>query len=130
MVWNARTGERLSEALPHEEVWVLSAGFSPDGSRLRTVTADGRVRTWPVSGALLQERLEAETRVCLEPVFRQTALGETPVEALERFQQCSARHGRCLDPELLRRYTGKDFAPLLERDAECAAATKATRRGR
>jgi WD40 repeat protein len=59
-VWNARTGQPVTDLLKHPGNQPLSAGsFSPDGYRIVTVAEDGSVRVWNAgTGDLQTEAIE------------------------------------------------------------------------
>jgi WD40 repeat protein len=61
-LWNLQ-GQQLAEFKGHEgDVW--DASFSPDGSRVMTISiADGTARIWDLSGRLLSELRAAQTEV-------------------------------------------------------------------
>ncbi|MFN5957217.1 MAG: WD40 repeat domain-containing protein, partial [Planctomyces sp.] len=43
--WDAATGASLAE-LTGDTEWVLSAAFSPEGTRIVTASEDGSARVW------------------------------------------------------------------------------------
>jgi serine/threonine protein kinase len=63
-VWDARTGQPLTEPLMHNS-FVLSAQFSPDGQRVVTASADGTARLWDArTGRPLTDPLKHNDGVC------------------------------------------------------------------
>src|SRR5204862_6402851 len=44
-LWNAQTGARAAVMIGHQG-WVLSAAFSPDGTRIVTISEDQTARLW------------------------------------------------------------------------------------
>ena len=73
---------------------VVSAAFSPDGTRVVTASHDKTSRVWAISGERLQEAIRFATSMCLDLPFRQRYLGESPEDALHKYQTCERSHGR------------------------------------
>ena len=68
-VWDARTGEPVTEPLKHEDD-VISAVFSPDGKYIVTASADNTARVWYArSGEQVTEPLKHEGDV-ISAIFR------------------------------------------------------------
>ncbi len=86
--------ETLSSVRFAHDGAVTHAAFSPDGSRIATVSRDGTARVWAISGVCLQAAIRSATNQCLDPPFRQRYLGEPPEEALRKYQACEHTHGR------------------------------------
>jgi hypothetical protein len=72
--------------------------FSPDGERIATVSGN-TARVWRVDGAPLRAAIQAATRLCLDPEFRERFLGETPQEARRMYEACERAYGR--EPEVM-----------------------------
>jgi WD40 repeat protein len=77
----------------HEGV-VRSAVFSPDGTRVVTASDDKTARVWTISGERLQAAIRSATTVCLDPLFRTRYFGDSPEEALQKYQICERAYGR------------------------------------
>ena len=84
---------------------VLSAAWSPDGTRIVTASEDGTARVWAAGEKLLRALSRKATNACLEPEFRFSYLGETKDEAKaidQRCRRCVETWGRQFDGRSIR----------------------------
>lgn len=80
----------LDDGLP-----VRAAAFSEDGDHVLTLSGDGTLKRWStITHQLLREALSSATNQCLEPSFRERYLGQSSVEARDRYRACESVHGR------------------------------------
>ncbi len=93
-VWDARC-QGAPIVLEGHGKGLWRASFSPDGSRVVTASLDGTARVWTLlDTSEVIAALRAETRVCLDPEFRQKHLGERATEARRRYESCERVYGR------------------------------------
>jgi len=67
-VWDVASGHLLTSLLDHTG-WVLSASFSPDGTRLVTASDDKTAKVWDVASGRLLLSLESHTGSVLSASF-------------------------------------------------------------
>jgi WD40 repeat protein len=72
------------------EAMVLSAEFSPDGTRVITALSDRTARIWPFTSPDLMSLLWRATPYCMPPTQRRELLGETEDMAREKHEACRA----------------------------------------
>ena len=86
-VWRADgTGEPL--VLAHE-TWVLSAAFDRSGKHVVSTSRYADARVWRVTQGLLGAKIRTTTEICLDPEFRQRALGENAATATRAHRRCN-----------------------------------------
>ncbi len=73
---------------------MLSAAFSPDGTRLVSVSDDDTLRIWRISWPGLVTFLRTSAQICLTPGERARYLLESVHEARRRYVDCEHGYGR------------------------------------
>lgn len=88
------------QRLRHENA-ISAASFTPDG-RSALVASDRSVRLWHLDPVALRAQLAQLNEDCLDPVARETHLGESKATAERSHDACERGHGRtpraALDP--------------------------------
>jgi hypothetical protein len=73
---------------------VVSAAWSPDGTRIVTSSYDKTARIWPIAIPSLQQALRAATTDCLSLDQRQIYLNESEADARKAYEACERSYGR------------------------------------
>lgn len=86
-IWNV-DGNQAPVVLSGHRHWVSSVAFSPDGHALATGSLDKTARIWVISGDAQLEALWSATSDCLPVARRQELIGESLMDARQRYASC------------------------------------------
>lgn len=92
-VW-ALGGDTKPTVLRGHGATAWAVAFHPSGDRILTAAGDGTARVWRLEPAKLSGLLQASSRICLAPRFRQEHFAEVATEARQRFGDCQESIGR------------------------------------